>query len=287
MKCFISGLSGYIGTSLAQTLSQDRWEVIGLVRQENLRVPLDKKVKLQRIPASDIALQDLFLQEKPDVVFHLAGDYSAEKNDVEWQKSLEANFSLGYRLASANHALPDCRFINVSSYWEFAADENRGNSRYAALKSAFRHFLFALPPHLEIPFMSVVLYDVYGPNDWRPKLIPALLQSIGQEKVMPMTDGQQELDMIFIKDVCSGLKSAATTGFLSRSTCALSSGGSMKLRDIVSLAEKVWRTKLPVEWGAREYPPGQISRPTRKIPTLQDWQPQVSLSEGLQQCKSH
>lgn len=216
----------------------------------------------------------------PDVFFHLAGRHYHESEENWLENTVESNFGFGMRVS---RFLPkSTKIILAGSFWQFSEDGcEKANSTYAALKSAFHKYLEAEGFRV----MTLVLFDVYGPNDTRKKLVNTLLYEDCKE--MKVTQGEQFLDLVFVSDVCRAFLLAGTTSFVTSGFAAVSSGQRLTLRSLVQIVEDLRGEKLHLNWGSIPYPSHQIMRPVSCLPRLGDWDAVVPIREGLRRCLSN
>jgi nucleoside-diphosphate-sugar epimerase len=110
-KVILTGASGFIGSRLRDALLSAGSDVISLVR------PSSPPVKRGRSAAVDYAdeasLRDVFLRERPDYVFHLAGATKGVSEDDFFRGNVLPTQSLVRALKATHPALE--RFVLVSS----------------------------------------------------------------------------------------------------------------------------------------------------------------------------
>ncbi|MGZ3723230.1 MAG: NAD-dependent epimerase/dehydratase family protein [Bdellovibrionales bacterium] len=285
INCLISGLSGYTGSRLANFAAAKGATVTGLLRKTSKIPALNPRVKIEIIPDSDEEFAKLVARIKPDIGFMVAGRFLKNEEARQTSVDIDGNFAFAVRFAAALRNSPGCRLINMASYWEFDENgETHGNTEYAALKSAYTHFLSALPKRLRVPFMSVVNFDTYGPGDWRQKVFDAIITHCQSGAKFDLTKGEQLMNLVHIDDVCQGLWLAGTDGFEDGAVRALPARKLLTLRDLVTLVEKSAEKKANFNFGAKPYPEHQIFKPTQKLKTVKGWEPQIELEEGIRQC---
>ncbi len=275
----ISGISGYTGSHLAQSLVKQGWNVIGLVR-ETSRLPAHLNNIPTHIYKGDVAsLVPAFAQA--DVVFHLAAHLNAKPGE-EHQKMLDANITFGVHMLDAMLQGPCRNFINTGTFWQQA--ENAGYQPmnfYAATKQAFSDILSWYAAGHGVKAVTLQMYDIYGPNDSRPKIFTQLKNAGSGE--LPMSGGEQKLFPVFIDDVVQAYV-AAHKNIASGHAVYSVAGEAFTLRSMVgawvkaALDRGLQTPKLA--WGKLPYRDGQIMNPF-KGKVLPGWQPKVSLHEGI------
>ena len=131
----------------------------------------------------------------PDVVFHLASLFIAEHQPAEVTALVDSNVRFAAQLAEAMTRAGATRLVNTGSAWEHFEGDEPANL-YAATKRAaseiFRYYAAATP----LRVVTLKLFDTYGPDDPRPKLIPALLAAAKSGRKLAMSPGLQKLDLV-------------------------------------------------------------------------------------------
>lgn len=285
LRALVSGATGYIGSHMVSALAAEGWEVAGLFHKT---APPDQKAC--RWFAADRA-REAVVDFRPHVVFHLATLYKAQHSPSDVPAMIEANVRLGTELVDGLRAIGGGGFVNAGTYFSYDAKGGAApNSFYAATKLSFQQVLDYYARAAGVRAATLVLFDVYGPEDRRGKLLPQLIALAQTPTPSPLelTPGQQVLDLLHIEDAISAFLIAAirtqagqdAEGGWHRVWC-LPSGMRLSLRDVVSLIETMAGKSLPVMWGARPYPAHQVFHPTSGLPSLPGWRPQISLEAGI------
>jgi nucleoside-diphosphate-sugar epimerase len=285
----VTGASGFVGSHLVRRLIREGWEVSVLARD-----PARVAEVLPQLPSSTIhhyggsaeSIQGALEAARPDVVFHLASHFVAEHGQQDIEPLIDANIRLGLHLLEAMTRAGVRRLINTGTAWQHYLDEPYNPvCLYAATKQAFEDILAYYVSAGPISAVTLKLFDTYGPEDRRKKLIPVLLKAIRTGEVLQMSPGEQQLDLVFVDDVLEAyLRSAAwlsedasapTGGF------AVSSGETVSLRELVDVFSSVAGAPLNVVWGARPYRKREVMLPWGSGKRLPGWTPKVALRDGI------
>lgn len=288
MKIFMTGATGYLGGNLAKLLTQEGHALCCLVRNASMTDPLKALVPspvLCNYDGKMTSMLQLFKHASPDIVIHMASaqQYDHRPNDVE--NLLEANVQLGIQLAEAALANGCRRFINTASFWEFGDDitNNVPVSLHAAMKKNFREMLRYYQQYNGLEVTNLVLYDTYGPNDPRGKIVSGLISAIKTGQPLKTSPGKQQIYLSHVDDVCHAYINVLAMNCLPSGKCfAIRPQKSISLRELVDCLEKVTGINVPVAWGERPYAERRIMRPWAG-PILPGWQTKTELFEGLAQ----
>ena len=284
MRALITGGTSYLGQHLIARLGRDGHEIHVVSRPDSAPERLKALTNMSQPPVvhtlhGEKITSACVAKIAPDVVFHLA---FASGRDGADKVSAAIDFSLSLMAAVSDVDAP-VHIVNVGSYWQFASDGTyHPNSVYAAGKKAV-HDLLQFYAHGPISACSVIPYDIYGCDDWRPKILNLFRCAFTEP--LEMTGGQQSLDLVYVDDVVDGLIVAAAPngkhGTLPVYT--LGSGRTIKLYDLAKLIENITGRKLNLAWGKIPYDPQQIFEPRHADAPPPGWAPRVKLEDGLRE----
>jgi len=121
MKVFITGISGFAGSHLAELLVNNGHEVLGTYLTEESLVNVGNikdKLSLLKINLLDVqSVNDIISEKKPDVVYHLAAIASAAKSFKNPIETLTNNIAAEINILEAirNANLMDTKIFIVAS----------------------------------------------------------------------------------------------------------------------------------------------------------------------------
>lgn len=286
---FVTGATGFIGSHLTRRLINEDWSVHILVRPSSdrkLLKDLEGRFQTHVHNGKTEQLCAIMADVKPNVVFHLASLFLVQHETRDILRLIESNLAFPTQLLEAMAKNGVSKLINTGTSWQHY--ENREYSPvnlYAATKQAFEAILKFYKETTPLKVITLKLFDTYGPNDPRPKLFSLLKKVAEEQKPLAMSPGEQLIDIVYIADVVDAFIVAAER-LLSDSSekCevyAVSSGASIKLRDLVKIYESVIGKKLPIEWGGRPYRDREVMVPWSAGKKLYNWKPTITIEEGI------
>ena len=287
-RALVTGASGYIGSWIAQTLAGDGWTVAGLTRRDVVPVePQPSRVTMYHVGRDYSTVLRAFEQMRPDVVFHLASVSLAMPGPEDVSSMIDANVLLVAQLADAMVATGVKCLVNAGTYWQYAHDGTvRPTTFYAATKQAAE---VVLDYHTTrgIRVVTLVLHDVYGPNDPRPKLIPLLAGLAADASPVDLTAGTQTVDYVHVEDVSRAFVQAADwlldRGAVRHERFMVRGQRPLALRNVVDLLADVRGVRLPIRWGKRPTRDHDIQEPWLSGAPVPGWTPRITLEEGFRQ----
>lgn len=279
-RILITGGTGYVGSRLAKACETQGDEVHILSR-----TPSAADARVHGYDGSMASVQAAFDRAKPTNVFHLAAVARASHSAADLDSILQAGTTLAAQLCEAC-ATSGAKLILAGSYWQYAADGSaRPNSLYAVCKQAACEMASWYARARSLGVVELVLFDVYGPDDPRPKLLPALIARLGSSDDLPLTPGDQPLDLVHVDDVVRAFLQAvdAPDVFLPGHAAkyAVRGGDPRTLKEIVGVLEDVAGRRVACRWGGVPYPPHQIFELPLSLPSLPGFAPLVDLRSGL------
>ncbi len=277
----VTGANGFIGRHLCSRLASAGVQVHAIVRSTSLRHPIAaSEVVVHGVENSLIEVPALIGDLRPTVVFHLATLFAAQHVPADIQRMVDANITFGTLVADAA-ARTGARLVHTSSAWQhYGGAEYSPVSLYAATKQAMCDIItyFAETAHLEAS--EVCLFDTYGPDDDRKKLVWLLLEHAATGAPLPMSSGRQLVDLTHVNDVVSALVEVATAPSPG-SRVVVRNGSPLTVRALVDLVEQVTGRPLDTQWGTRPSRPREMIDDWVVAGATSSWRPQVSLKDGI------
>ncbi|MGI9860906.1 NAD(P)-dependent oxidoreductase [Moorella naiadis] len=292
-KVVITGATGFVGSNVARRLVTDGWDVHLIARTEsNFSLVQDilKAVTIHQHDGTTENMLDIFERVKPNIVFHLAALFLAQHEPKDIGPMIKSNVLFATQLVEAMIANGVYCLINTGTSWQhFENKEYNPVCLYAATKQAFESILEFYVETTPLKVITLKLFDTYGPNDPRNKLFTLLRNVAKEEKSLPMSPGEQLINLVYIDDVVDAFVLAAERlqkGKVEKHEAyAVSSGTPIRLRDIVDIYSRIIGKDLPIEWGGRPYRNREVMVPWNNGMQLPDWQPKISIEEGIRRME--
>ncbi|MBS1959495.1 MAG: NAD(P)-dependent oxidoreductase [Bdellovibrionales bacterium] len=270
MKILITGPRGFIASRLIERLADsakaDQYSITTLDR---------KNGNLIDLPA-------YFEREKFDAIVHLATMFLKNHEYSQITPLIDSNLTLTTQLLEAAARAGTPHFLTFSTYYEFPTPA----SLYAATKAAMGPLLDYYARTSNTQITELYLYDTYGPNDPRDKVVNFLIKSALAGTPTPLSPGEQQLKLLHVQDVCSAIEQALKLKQSDSEPKTVARYGlapleAPTLKEIAAMVETAVGKKLNAQWGARDYTPGVQMKPSIPHPALPGWKAQISLAQGL------
>jgi nucleoside-diphosphate-sugar epimerase len=284
-RIVVTGATGYIGSALVNALKPTN-EVHVVARDaDSARESLDlHSDQIHGDMLQPGLLVDLFRSIEPAVVFHLATNYEKIDSSSTVVATAQANVTFGSVVLDAASRLDSCDVVISGSHFQFPPDGRFATSFYAATKNALTDIASYFGETRGLRWIQTVFYDIYGPNDPRPKLINMLVRSVLGHVDVALPDPQPLHHFVFIDDALEALVSSAAhlgaNSSMSGESVFVTSDELLTPSDVLAVVADVAEIVPIVSPDPFVLPEGAIMVPTSG-PRPNGWQPSVTLSDGI------
>lgn len=288
MKILLTGVTGYIGQAVMTHLHNCGHEVHGIVRKNVNKG--DTSLYYHMLEEKSSNLVEILQGVKPDVVIHIASLFLASHTYEKIEELIQSNITFPTQLLEAMASTGVTCLINTGTSWQhYESAEYNPVNLYAATKQAFEDIVKYYTEAKLFNCLTLKIYDSYGPNDTRGKLIPFLDTLAASQKVLDMSLGEQEINLVHIFDICKAYEIAVQQiknvepGF--NQTFGLMSENSLSLKKLVKIYEQANNCRLNINWGGREYREREVMKPANNLKKLPGWVAEYPLEIGLNRKK--
>ena len=289
----ITGASGFIGSALVKKLIQDGYTPIILNRSSSdvhrlKNIDGYETYTYNHLTDSEIINQ--LKQRKPQTFIHLAwkGTHNREHNQPY---QILDNLPLTLDSVTLANAVGCHHWIGIGSQTEYGnpncqVDENyptQPNTVYGQAKLASCWAGLGLCQTYNMTGTWLRLFGVYGPGDAPYHLFPYVMQEFLNGRSPQVTQCEQKWDFLYIDDITDAILRVIQhqpSGIFN-----LGSGEAIQLKEVVESIRRLCHVDISPGYGVIPYKPNQImylQSDSRKLETSANWNPKVSLDEGLQ-----
>lgn len=290
----ITGATGFVGSNLAKFLLNENLNIYLIVREKsdisNL-IDIKNKVHFFVYNNNIEQLVDFFKKVKPKVVFHLASNFIAEHSSNQIDSLIDSNISFGLHILEAMKVAEIKNLINTGTSWQhYNNEEYNPVCLYAATKQAFEMLIEYYVKAECFNVITLKLFDTYGENDKRPKLINLLHRFADEKTELKMSPGEQILNLTHILDVCKAylvaMKMLTNDSIINEhKKYVVNSNENYKLKEVISLFENITNKRINIIWGGKQYRKREVMQTWSKGIRLPNWKPSISLKKGLELFK--
>lgn len=256
----VTGISGFVGGNLARLLLSKGWEVHGVVRSGSSLTAIGEVKNACVLHIYDGSIDSLFAilkSVKADVTFHLASLFLSEHTSSQVDGLIAANIVFGSQLLEAMTITGCKNIVNAGTSWQnFHSEDYRPVNLYAATKQAFEDVLKYYHDARSVSCVTLKLFDTYGPNDSRRKLIKILVEAALEHRPIDLSPGDQLLDLSHVDDVCDSFIKAADYLLCANAPLCESFtvfGERMTVKQLVLLISDALQVEIRANFGGRPY----------------------------------
>jgi CDP-paratose synthetase len=277
MRILLTGVTGYLGSHLAQAWLAADVQVRGLKRTTSSTARIDHLPQLQLfdIEGADLAA----LMDGVDVVVHTAASYGrAGETAVQ---VAEANLAMPLTLLEAAKTAGVKAFISTDTVLD------RMMNPYALSKAQFAEWGRLHAADGKLAFVNIRLQHFYGAGDASSKFTTHVIRNcLANVPELALTAGGQLRDFIHIDDVVAGyqqLVAYAVGGPHGYRDIDLGSGAAVSVRQLVETIHALSGSRTALQFGALPYRPGEAMFAQANTETMRalGWSCRTSLEDGL------
>jgi len=303
MKALVTGVAGFIGSTLAETLLADGADVVGIdcftdyyprpAKERNLTALVDRpRFRFVEAALAGVDLRPLLADRTH--VFHLAAQAGVRKSwgrdfAVYTVNNIEATQVLLEAVCASAPALE--RFVYASSssvYGDRVAIPMREDalpqpvSPYGVSKLAAEQLCYLYYVNYKVPAVSLRYFTVYGPRQ-RPDMgfHKFLRAAIERRPIAVYGDGEQTRDFTYVTDAVAATIAAGTGGVPGR-VYNIGGGSRVSVNDVIDMIGRVSGGRpLTVSEPEQKGDMRHTFADTGLARTDLGFQPNVGLEQGL------
>lgn len=284
-RVLVTGGSGFLGTNLIISLVKQGYKVTSLSKKKKINFFNKKNVEQINCDISNLKKLKKKIKSSYDYIFNFSGNINHKDktetlnahylglknllkviNKKKLKLFIQIGSSLEYgRLKSPQREIKNCKPI---SYY--------GKAKYLASKEIFKSKLKK--------YVILRLYQVYGPNQKRDRLIPFVIGECLKNKKFNCSDGNQIRDFLYVEDFIKLVSLILKKKNISSGVYNIGSNNPVRVKDVIQIIldnikkgkPHFGKTKMRKDEIMELYP--DILKTKKEF----KWKPETHLKEGLQ-----
>lgn len=291
-KVLLTGVTGFLGSSLAKGLLNSGYQVVGLKRFNSDIKNIASIISSLSLFNVEDGINNLFLLN-PDIDFIIHGATNYGNKGQLLTEILLSNIVFPLQIIESIPAGKRISFINTDTYFSKMSENYDYLSYYIQTKKIFRSLATQLAVSKKCPFISMQLEHVYGVGDSLNKFVSNTIQRlIHNESCIDLTAGEQSRDFIYVDDVVNaylhviGSKELIESG--NSITIEVGTGKSVTIQEFMTLAKKITKSSSTLNFGKIPYRNDELmkSAADNKILEQLGWSPKVTLEVGIEKLST-
>ena len=301
MKILITGGIGFVGSHLSDELIKDDHDIILLTRNDRKKENVSQilsKVKLEYIDVTNFSkLENSIKKNKPDVIFHLAGETSHKQSFENPLYDVDVNAkSTLCILETIRNNLPKCRFILGSTFIVVGRSQKlpineetptNPTTIYGANRLASENFCKIYNNLYNLETVVFRITNSFGPREQyatpsKNAINFLIYKAFRGEEVTIYKNGKFFRDLIYISDVVSALKTIMLKG-KSGELYWISSGTQTWFFELADWLKELTNAQIkyidPPNY-TEKVDVGNFLVDNSKLKSL-GWKPRISVKEGI------
>ncbi|NEU10296.1 NAD(P)-dependent oxidoreductase [Flavihumibacter sp. R14] len=209
LRVLITGITGFIGSHIAENLVNQNFHVIGLKRIESdpWRC-LEFSERIDWVALDEGSWQAEIIEKRPDIIIHSAWiGVTADSRD-DWSEQ-GRNIPFLISLLEIGTAVKLKRFIFLGSQAEYGLINGKVSelettspiSAYGTVKLASLEILKSFASLNEIKWVWLRVFAVFGEKEDSTWLIPSVISKMLSEQQMDLTYGEQKYAYMYVQDL--------------------------------------------------------------------------------------
>ena len=278
----IVGGTGFIGYHLLKKTSQLGWNSISVSRNKPKKNRIVRKVKYIKINLKHPTDIKNKLTEKYDFVVILTG---TPNNVINLYINNLINFFSKKKIDKFIHIGSSAEYGNIKKLPHKENLRCKPNSIYGKEKLKTTNFLLKKFKKFFFPIIILRLFQVYGSEDNKNKILPYVLKNCLKNKKFNLTKGLQTRDFCSVDDVIRAIililksKNKRIYGEIFN----IGTGKSITIKKLVHIIQKKTNGGKPI-FGAKLLKKKEIifsQASVKKIKKYVKWDPKISIEKGI------
>lgn len=240
------------------------------------------------------ALEDVVKKHAPEEIYHLAAIHYIPYCNEHPDETYDVNVWGTKVLVEVLKKFPPKKFFFMSTAAVYDAASpvqnellpNRPDDVYGKSKTIGEDIVRMYAARSKVPTVIGRLFNVYGPNETNPHLIPAILEQLaGGARSIRLGNIHTKRDYIFVSDVVEAVQALMSANARQAVAIAnIGTGDTYTAEEVVRELERVLGETITIEIDTARLRASDrpiLLADVGRAESIAGWRPRVSLAEGL------
>ena len=249
-KILITGSTGFIGSHIKEYLLKKNYLVIDILRKKN-----KKKIKKIYKNYKPIFYNNIYDLEKKikkiqyNIIINCATFYSKNYDCKTVLELIKTNILFSTLIIIGNQKNLK-KIINFDTMMQHSIDENFNPMNvYAITKFAHKNISkFIISKNKNIKFYNFKLYETFGLNDKRNKLIPSIIKNYKKNKFTNIVSNNLEMNFTDINNIIQIIEKILNKNLYTPKEYILKNYKSVNIRELINECNQKLKKKIKVKY---------------------------------------
>ena len=249
-KILITGTTGFVGSHIKEYLLKKKYLVIDILRKKN-----KKKIKKKYKNYKPIFYNNIYDLEKKikkieyNIIINCATFYSKNYDCRTVLELIKTNILFSTLVMIGNQKNLK-KIINFDTMMQHSINENFNPMNvYAITKFAHKNISkFIISKNKNIKFYNLKLYETFGLNDKRTKLIPLILKNYQKNKSTNIVSKNLEMNFSNIKDIIQIIEKILNKNLYAPKEYIIKNSKSTNIGKLIYECNKKLKKKIKVKY---------------------------------------
>jgi nucleoside-diphosphate-sugar epimerase len=281
-KILITGSTGFVGSNIINLLLKKNVHIYDVLRNKNRQNKKIREFKKKKNYSPIFykkfnELEKKLKKIKIDIVVNCATYYTA-KNDIKDIENLVQTNIIFCSVILEILKNKIKKFINFGSMMEYSQGNHFSPKNfYAITKYSFQKIEeFYKLNNKNIKFYDLKLYETYGDNDVRKKIIPTIIKSYSHNKSVKIISNNLKMNFIHIESLVKAIYMIIFNKIKEGEYC-LKNNKFIKIQQLIFSLNKKLKKKIKTKYLSSE----NISNSTKLLKNFPYWDDKKNLEDFL------
>ena len=249
-KILITGSTGFIGSHIKKYLLEKNYLVIDILRKKN-----KKKIKKIYKNYKPIFYNNIYDLEKKikkiqyNIIINCATFYSKNYDCKTVLELIKTNILFSTLIIIGNQKNLK-KIINFDTMMQHSIDENFNPMNvYAITKFAHKNISkFIISKNKNIKFYNFKIYETFGLNDKRNKLIPSIIKNYKKNKFTNIVSNNLEMNFTNINNIIQIIEKILNKNLYTPREYILKNYKSVNIRELINECNQKLKKKIKVKY---------------------------------------
>ena len=249
-KILITGSTGFIGSHIKEYLLEKNYLVIDILRKKN-----KKKIKKIYKNYKPIFYNNIYDLEKKikkiqyNIIINCATFYSKNYDCKTVLELIKTNILFSTLIIIGNQKNLK-KIINFDTMMQHSINENFNPMNiYAITKFAHKNISkFIISKNKNIKFYNFKLYETFGLNDKRNKLIPSIIKNYKKNKFTNIVSNNLEMNFTNINNIIQIIEKILNKNLYTPKEYILKNYKSVNIRELINECNQKLKKKIKVKY---------------------------------------